>query len=151
MIMGRAITLAKLEVSARLGFLGRVWRARCVCPLAAPTPHFSRPLRGLGGACGCMVSIDYQVSEKLPGFLNPKLRAKLLTRKPTGECRVMSCSRLGSSQRQYFMELAARGEFGRCLAFSHHDVLQAVVAKHSFRRLDDFFKDNPCRRLIGRF
>ena len=49
------------------------------------------------------------------------------------------------------MELAARGEFGQCLAFSHHDVLQAVIAKHSFHRLDDFFKDNACRRLIGRF
>jgi len=49
------------------------------------------------------------------------------------------------------MELAARGEFGRCLAFSHRDVLQAVIAKHSLHRLDDFLKDNPCRRLIGWF
>ena len=49
------------------------------------------------------------------------------------------------------MELAACGEFGRCLAFSHRDILQAVIAKYSFHRLDDFFKDNPCRRLIGRF
>jgi len=34
------------------------------------------------------------------------------------------------------MELAARGEFGRCLAFSHRDVLQAVIAEHSLHRLD---------------
>ena len=77
--------------------------------------------------------------------------ANLLTRKPTDEHRVMSSSRAGASQRQYFMELAARGEFGRCLAFSHRDVLQAVIAEHSLHRLDDFLKDNPCRRLIGRF
>jgi len=49
------------------------------------------------------------------------------------------------------MELAARGEFGRCLAFLHRGVLQAVIAKHAFHRPDDFLKDNPCRRLIGRF
>jgi len=49
------------------------------------------------------------------------------------------------------MELAARGKFGRCLAFRNRDVLQAVIEKHSFHRLDEFFKHNPCRRLIGQF
>ena len=47
------------------------------------------------------------------------------------------------------MELAARGEFGECFAFSHRDILQAVIAKHPFHRLDDVFKDKPCRRPFG--
>jgi len=49
------------------------------------------------------------------------------------------------------MELATRREFGQCMAFRDRDVLQAVIAKHSFHRPDDFLKDSPCRRLIGQF
>jgi hypothetical protein len=47
------------------------------------------------------------------------------------------------------MELTTRREFGRCLASRARDVLQAVVAKHPFHRLDDFFQHNLGRRLIG--
>lgn len=63
----------------------------------------------------------------------------------------MSCSLVGAPQRQDFMELAARGEFGRCLAVPHRDVLKPVIAKHALDRLNDVLKDNLRRRLVGRF